>query len=58
MTKVLRCRDIGLDCEHVIRANTEDEVLNKAAQHAQTEHGIKEISKEAAEKVRAAIRDE
>ena len=58
MTKVLRCSDVGFECEAVIRAETEEEVLKKAAEHAQSVHNLKEISDEVVEKVRAAIRDE
>jgi predicted small metal-binding protein len=58
MAKVLRCRDVGFDCDGVIRAETEEEVLKQAAEHAQTVHDLKEISEEVVEKVRAAIRDE
>ena len=58
MAKVLRCRDVGFDCDGVIRAETEEEILKKAAEHAQTVHNLKEITEEVVEKVRAAIRDE
>ena len=58
MVKVLRCRDVGFDCDGVIRAETEEEILKKAAEHAQTVHNLKEISEEVVDKVRAAIRDE
>jgi len=58
MAKVLRCRDVGFDCDGMIRAETEEEILKKAAEHAQTVHNLKEISEEVVEKVRAAIRDE
>ena len=58
MAKVLHCRDVGFDCDGVIRAETEEEVLKKAAEHAQTVHNLKEITEEVVEKVRAAIRDE
>ena len=40
MAKVLRCRDVGLNCPREIRADTEDEVLKLAAEHAQKDHGI------------------
>jgi len=40
MAKVLRCRDVGLNCPREIRAETEDEVLKLAAEHAQKDHGI------------------
>ena len=58
MAKVLRCRDVGFDCDAVIRAETEEEISKKAAEHAQTAHNLKEITEEVVEKVRAAIRDE
>jgi len=34
MGKVFRCKDLGLDCDAVIRASSEEEVLKKAAEHA------------------------
>lgn len=58
MAKVLRCRDVGMDCDFVARADTEEELLQKAAEHAATEHNMTEISEEVLAKVRAAIRDE
>jgi predicted small metal-binding protein len=58
MAKVLRCKDVGVDCDFEVRAATEEEVLKKAAEHAQTVHNMKEMTKEVVDKVRAAIRDE
>jgi len=58
MAKALRCRDVGFDCEAVIRADTEEEALAHAAAHAQTVHGLKEVTPEVAAAVRAAMRDE
>ncbi len=58
MAKVLRCRDIGMDCKFEARAETEEEILKKAVEHAQAVHNMKEIPREVVEKVRAAIRDE
>jgi AhpD family alkylhydroperoxidase len=56
--KELRCRDIGIDCDYVMRGKTEEEIFRKASQHAKTVHNMKEIPKELMEKVRAAIRSE
>ncbi|UCF59598.1 MAG: DUF1059 domain-containing protein [Candidatus Bathyarchaeota archaeon] len=39
MAKILRCRDVGVDCDHVIRAETEEELMKKVAEHAKTVHG-------------------
>jgi predicted small metal-binding protein len=47
-----------MDCDFVARANTEEEILKQAAQHAQTTHNMKDIPQEIVAKVRAAIRDE
>lgn len=58
MAKVLRCRDVGMDCDFVTRAATEEEILKQAAAHAQTAHNMKDIPAEVVAKVRAAIRDE
>lgn len=58
MAKVLRCRDVGVDCDFVARGATVDEVLEKAKDHASSDHGFAGIPPELAEKVIAAIRDE
>ena len=55
--KVLRCRDVGFDCDGVIRAQSEEEVLRQAAEHAQTQHGVK-VTPELAAQVRNHIHDE
>ena len=54
---MLRCRDVGVDCDGVIRAETEEELMGKVAEHAKTAHGITEISPELAAKVKAAIQE-
>jgi predicted small metal-binding protein len=58
MAKVLRCRDVGMDCDFVARADSEEELLKKTAVHAAATHDMKEIPEEVLAKVRAAIRDE
>jgi len=58
MAKVLHCKDVGFDCDGVVRAETEEEVLQMAAEHAQSVHNLNELTEEVVEKVRAAIRDE
>ena len=55
--KTLHCRYAGFDCEGVIRANTEEEVLKQAAQHAQEVHGVS-VTPELAEKLGTLIKDE
>ena len=58
MTKVVNCRDVGFDCEGVIRADTEEEALKLVAEHAKEVHGMQEISPEVVEKVRSVMQDE
>lgn len=45
MSKVLRCRDIGVECDFEARGKTIDEVLKQAKSHAK-EHGIKRVTED------------
>lgn len=56
--KVLHCRDAGFDCDRVIRAETEEEVLKQAASHAKKDHHIEEIDDKMVENIKAIIKDE
>jgi predicted small metal-binding protein len=58
MGKILRCKDVGMDCDAEIRAETEEEILKHAAEHAEKVHDITKISEEQLMKVKEAIRDE
>lgn len=58
MAKVLKCRDVGMDCDFVARADTEEELLKMAAKHAKTDHNMAEIPADVLEKVQAVIHDE
>ena len=58
MAKVLRCSDVGFECDGVIRAETEEEVMQQAAEHAKTAHDVQELTEEVVQKVKAAIQDE
>jgi len=57
MEKRVSCRDVGVDCDFVACAKTEEEVLRIGAEHARTHHNMSEISKELEDKARSAIRD-
>ena len=37
--KELACRDLGMDCDHVITASTIEEVKEQAMAHAKEKHG-------------------
>ncbi|MFC5538329.1 DUF1059 domain-containing protein [Rhodocytophaga aerolata] len=58
MTKIIHCRDVGFDCDGVIRANTEEEALQMAAEHAKTVHGMERVSPEVVQKLKSIIREE
>ncbi|GEO05151.1 hypothetical protein AAE02nite_28150 [Adhaeribacter aerolatus] len=55
--KVLKCREVGFDCNAVIRAENENEILQQAAQHARNVHGV-EVTPEMAQQVKTLIREE
>jgi predicted small metal-binding protein len=55
--KTLHCRDAGFDCEGVIQAESEEEVLIQAAEHAQAEHNV-QVTPELAEQIKTLIKDE
>ncbi len=55
--KKLNCCDAGFDCPSVIRANSEEEVLTQAAQHALEVHGVT-VTAEMAAQIKTLIKDE
>ena len=58
MAKILRCSDMGVKCDWVGRAATDEELFKLATKHAADEHGMKEIPKEVWAKAKAVIKDE
>jgi predicted small metal-binding protein len=58
--KVLRCRDVGMNCSKEIRAATEEELLKLAREHAEKDHGISasNIPPSIMSMVKAAIKNE
>ena len=55
--KKLHCCDVGFDCPGVIRANSEEEVLKQAAQHALDAHGVT-VTAEMATQIKTLIKDD
>ena len=55
MAKELRCRDLGIHCEQVVRAETEEELLRKALEHVLTVHRIDLTREDLLEQLRAVI---
>jgi predicted small metal-binding protein len=57
VSKLLKCDAIFPGCEGEVRAESEDEVLHLAVEHARQAHGLDEIDQPTAAKVKAAIQD-
>ena len=55
--KTLRCADAGFDCKAVIQAETDEEVLTQAAEHALTVHGTI-VTPEMANQIKGLIKEE
>ena len=58
MAKVLRCDAIFLGCGHVIRTESEEDLLRLAAEHAREVHGVTEIDEAMVRQVQAAITED
>lgn len=58
MTLVVHCRDVGFDCDGVVRAETEEELLQQVAEHAKSAHGLEEVTDKVVQKVKSVIREE
>jgi predicted small metal-binding protein len=59
VTKSFACRDAGVPCKAKITGETEEEVLQKAVEHAREKHGIDLTqSKTLAGYAQSAIKDE
>ncbi len=58
MEKVVHCRDVGFDCDAVVRAATTEEALQQVASHASAVHGLNEVSDEVVAKVLSVMREE
>jgi predicted small metal-binding protein len=58
MAKMLECAkvDPSSGCKYIVRGETVEEVLQKAGEHAK-EHGIRQVTPELIERVKANIHD-
>ena len=52
----LRCRDVGFDCDAVVHAETDEEILAQAAAHAKDVHNV-EVTPQQAEQIATLIHD-
>ena len=57
MEKLLRCRNLGLDCDFEACGETKEEVLKTALDHARAIHGLKNISEKDLMRARETIQD-
>lgn len=58
MSLMVHCRDVGFDCHGIVRAETEDDLLQQVAEHAQSVHGLELVTDEIIAKVKSVIREE
>lgn len=58
MKRHINCGDVVPGCSFTATATTEEELLQKVAEHARHDHGVTEISDDLAAKVKAAIKDD
>jgi predicted small metal-binding protein len=58
MARELMCSDVGFACDAVIRADSDDEVMEQAAAHGKEVHGLtdEDLEREGP-RIRAAIHD-
>jgi predicted small metal-binding protein len=54
--KELRCRDSGYDCDFLVRAGSEEEVISVVSEHACRAHKVCEITPETRDSMRSKAR--
>ena len=58
MVKILKCEEVNPACNFEAVGDSDEEVLQNAAEHARIVHNIRKISPEGLQKARSAIREE
>ncbi|MBT8333077.1 MAG: DUF1059 domain-containing protein [Desulfobacterales bacterium] len=58
MSLIVHCKDVGFDCDGIVVAETEDDLLQQVAHHAQSLHGAETMTDEIIAKVKSVIRKE
>lgn len=53
----LTCLDVGVNCDAKFEAETEEEIIELAREHARTEHHLDPIPQDVIEKCRQSIRE-
>ena len=57
MTKSISCADAGANCSWSTTADTEEELMNKVAQHAKEDHPELEVTPELVAKIKSLIKE-
>jgi predicted small metal-binding protein len=57
MTRELSCRDASFDCEAVVRADSDEEVMAQVATHARDVHGLEHIDTDTEQQMLTQIHD-
>lgn len=55
--KTLHCSDAGFNCQAVVKGNTDEEILQQAAEHAKAVHQV-EVTPEMAAQIKKLIKEE
>lgn len=58
MAKLLRCRDVGFDCDAEVRADNEEDLLRMVAKHAREVHGLEDVDDAVVQKVLASVKED
>ena len=58
MNKEMRCGDVVPGCKAVLTGKDENEVMQRAADHAKKDHGMSSIPPDVMAKAKAAIHDQ
>lgn len=51
MTYVLKCRDLGFDCDAVVKAETDEMLIQTVADHAREEHDMDPVPVEIVDRI-------
>ncbi|MFW2368785.1 MAG: DUF1059 domain-containing protein [Desulforhopalus sp.] len=58
MSLTVHCRDVGFDCDGIVKAENEEDLLQQVTEHAQTTHGLEKVTDDIVAKVKSVIREE
>jgi len=57
MTKSISCADAGANCSWSTTAETDEEIMNRVAQHAKEDHPDLEVTPELVAKIKSLIKE-